>query len=325
MLPSTINIMHQRSWIFLLLLLWTLPTWAEQVGPVQHPLLRRITVFPLQADRSLNDAAEEAWWQVREALTENRRFLVASKNFMVQKDVYQSRGELSPADAIILGKLLDAHALVVTYLQSKTLYMKIYEGDYGRLLWQYEFQLQPSIPLARQIPGAARKLIMDFVASIPYQGFVVVDNLIGKPVYSEKDKYLVKVDIGENAAIEVGDQVQLVRVLSDNLRPLFLDGATTEVFAEGRVVSEARGILNVEILRVTKLAEIKEATLVRLPRELKRLRESYAIRPAAASGVDPQLLAPGMTSVDKEIAEKKPLVASVTFIVNLAAWLILAF
>lgn len=308
-----------------MLFLFAAQSFAQSPGPVQHPLLRRVTVFPVQTDRTLNEAAEEAWWQVREALTENRRFLVASKNFMVQKDVYQSRGELSPADAIILGKLLDAHALVVTYLKAKTLHMKIYEGDYGRLLWQYEFQLQPSIPLARQLPGAARKLILDFVASIPYQGFVVVDNLIGKPVYTEKDKYLVKVEVGDNSSVEVGDQVQLVRVLSDNLRPLFVDGATTEVFAEGRVINESRGVLTVEILRVTKIAEIKEASLVRLPRELKRLRESYAIRPAAVSGVDPELLAPGMTSVDKEIAEKKPLVASITFIVNLAAWLILAF
>ncbi|MCB0363819.1 MAG: hypothetical protein H6624_15965 [Bdellovibrionaceae bacterium] len=300
-------------------------SWAENSGPVEHPLLRRITVFPLQADNSLTKATEEAWWQVRESLTENRRFLVASKNFLIQKDVYQPRGELSPADAIILGKLLDAHALVVTYLKAKTLYMKVYEGDYGRLLWHHEFRLQPSIPVARQIPGAAKKLILDFIASIPYQGFVVVDSLIGKPVYSEKDKYLVKIDVGENSLIETGDQVQLVRVFSDNLRPLFIDGATSEIFAEGRVVAANRNVVTVEVLRATKLAEIKEMSLVRLPRELKRLRQSYALRQSTRTGFDPEIMAPGMTSVDKEIAEKKPLVTSISFIVNLAAWLILAF
>ncbi|MCB0386940.1 MAG: hypothetical protein KDD43_16215, partial [Bdellovibrionales bacterium] len=60
-------------------------SFAEDSGPVEHPLLRRITVFPVQADNSLIKATEEAWWLVREALTENRRFLVASKNFLIQK------------------------------------------------------------------------------------------------------------------------------------------------------------------------------------------------------------------------------------------------
>ena len=310
---------------FFILFLSFIPAWGQGSGPVEHPLLRRITVFPLQADNSLSKPAEEAWWQVRESLTENKRFLVASKNFLVQKDVYQARGELTPADAIILGKLLDSHALVVTYLKAKTLYMKIYEGDYGRLLWHHEFRLQPSIPVARQIPGAAKKLIMDFIASIPYQGFVVVDSLIGKAIYPEGSKYLARVDVGENSAVEVGDQVQFVRVFSDNLRPLFIDGATSEIFAEGRVVSVNRGALTVEVLRATKLADVKEMSLVRLPRELKRLRQSYALRSSLKTGLGPEILAPGMTSVDKEIAEKKPLVTSIAFIVNLAAWLVLAF
>jgi len=322
---GTIVLMGRSLIILIAMSFISFSAFSEDIGPIQHSLLRRITVFPIQVDRSFSKPAEEAWWQIREYLTENRRFLVASKNFLIQKDVFQAREELSPADAIILGKLLDAQGLVVTYLKGKTLYMKVYEGDYGRLLWHHELKLEPSVPIARQILIASKKLIMDFIASIPYQGFVVVDHLIGKAVYSEGNKHLTKVNMGDKSSVEVGDQVQFVRVVSNNLRPLFIDGAVSEVFAEGRVVTLGRSTAIVEILRAINLKDVKELSLVRFPREFKRLQENYALRSGLSASSVSNVLTSQMTLVDKEIAEKKPLVTSLAFIINLAVWLVLAF
>jgi len=311
--------------ILTLVILHSPSAFGEDTGPTQHPLLRRIAVFPLQVEGALSEPAEKAWWKVREFLTKNHRFLVASKNFLIQKGTFRALGELSPADAIILGKLLDAHALVVTYLRDKTLYMKVYEGDYGRLLWHHKLQLEPSVPVAKQILSAAKQLIMDFIVSIPYQGFVVVDSLIGKPVYSEGGKHFTKVDVGVDSSVEVGDQVQFIRVFSDNLKPLFIEGARSEVFAKGRVVTLNRSIVTVEILQVVNLDDVKKLSLVRFPREFKRLRKSYALRTNLQADLGPELLANWTTLADKEVLEKKPLVTSLSFLVNLAIWLVLAF
>ncbi|MBK8201587.1 MAG: hypothetical protein IPK68_04470 [Bdellovibrionales bacterium] len=299
---------------------------TSSLDAIDHKVIRRITVFPIKTESLLTEAAEEAWWKMREALTENKRFLVASKNYLVQKDVFQSRGELSPADAIILGRLLDADALVVTYLKDKILHMRIYEGQYGRSLWHKEFQLHASIPVAKQIVSSTKKLVLDFIASVPYQGFVITDGLIGKSVFSEGEKNLVKINIGENAAVEIGDQVQMVRIKSDSLRPLFLDGAISEIFAEGRVVSISREIIVVEVLRATNIDEIRELSLVRLPTESKRLRDIYGLNQNGERGVPyPEMLVPGISDLNPDEAEKKPLLMAVSFVLNLAAFLILAF
>jgi hypothetical protein len=43
------------------------------------------------------------------------------------------------------------------------------------------------------------------------------------------------------------------------------------------------------------------------------------------SKIDPEFFSPGMTSAKQKVEEQKPLVASLMFIVNLAAFLLLAF
>lgn len=298
-----------------------LSAWAEN----DHTMIRRITVFPIKVAPELQSVADEAWWDLREVVTKDKRFLVASKNFLMQKDVYQSRSVLSPADAIILGKLLDANALVSTYLEDRTLNMRVYEGEYGRLLWEHAFVLQPSLPIAEQLQPAVVKLAQDFIASIPYHGFVVVDPLQGRPVYQEGRRLMVRAEVGTMAEVDLGDAVQLVRVYSDSLKPMFTHGASIEVFAEGRIVEHDRDSVTIELDRLNRGAVIQEGTMVRLPRELKRLEQLYSLKDNLKSKIDPQFFSPGMTSAKQVESETKPLVASLLFICNVVAFLLLAF
>lgn len=290
----------------------------------EHQLVRKVAVFPVSAPKTLSTAAEEAWWQVREALTESKRFLVASKSFMLQKDVYQARGELTPADAIILGKLLDADSLVVTFVQDRSLHMKVYEGQFGRVLWQHEFQLQPSLPVSSQLAMASKKLIQDFISSIPYQGYVVVDSLKSGVVFEENGKKYFQADIGLESGLEVGDEIQLIRIYSDSLRPLFTSPLAPEVYAEGKIVKKDREIVTVQLNRVTDLSEIQEGALVRAPKEIKRLKELYSLQQGSLK-VGPELVAPDLAELRGEEDENKPLAASLAFIANLAVYLLLAF
>lgn len=298
---------------------------GHAASETEHTLIRRLSVFPVKAGQDLAPIAEEAWWDLREVLTRDHRFLVASKNFLMQKDVFQARSELSPADAIILGKLLDANGLVTTYLEDRTLHMRVYEGEYGRPLWQQEVVLQPSLPVAEQLKPAAVKLAQNFIASIPYHGFVTVDPLKGRPVYTEGRRLLVKAEIGTGAEVDVGDTIQLVRIYSDHLKPLFTHGASVEVFAEGRVLEKAGESVVIELDRVNRANIIQEGTLVRVPKELKRLQQLYSLQDSLRSKIDPEFFSPGMTSAKQEQAETKPLVTSLMFVANLAAFLLLAF
>ena len=249
-----------RVFVLLLLNLVGHGAWAQ----AEHSLVRRLTVFPIKAGQDLNSIAEDVWWELREVLTRDHRFLVASKNFLMQKDVYQARSVLSPADAIILGKLLDANALVTTFLEERTLRMHVYEGEYGRPLWEQQVVLQPSLPVAEQLKLAVLKLAQNFIASVPYHGFVVIDPLRGRPVYQEGRRLLVKAEIGTGTEVDVGDAVQLVRVFSDHIKPLFTHGASVEVFAEGRVVEQSGDSIVVELDRLNRANVIQEGSLVRV-------------------------------------------------------------
>lgn len=304
-----------------MILLGPVLAWAQ----TEHTLVRRVSVFPIKAGETLSTAAEDAWWELREALTRDKRFLVASKNFLMQKDVFQARATLGPADAIILGKLLDANALVTTYLEDRVLKMQVYEGEYGRPLWEQQLMLQPSLPVAEQLKPAVVKLAQNFIASVPYHGFVVIDPLRGRPVYQEGRRLLIKAEIGAGTETDVGDQVQLVRIYSDHIKPLFTHGASVEVFAEGRIVEKSGETIVVELDRLNRANVIQEGTLIRVPKELKRLQQLYALQDSLKNKIDPEFFSPGMTTAKQEEAEKKPLVASLVFVANLAAFLLLAF
>ncbi|MGE4131220.1 MAG: hypothetical protein AB7F86_06250 [Bdellovibrionales bacterium] len=306
------------AWIALL---GSSTVWAQ----TEHTLLRRLVVFPIKVPQEMAAVAEDTWWEMREVLTRDKRFLVASKNFLMQKDVYQARSVLQPADAIILGRLLDANALVTAWIDDRTVNMRVYEGEYGRPLWEYQLVLQPSLPPSEQLKPTILKLMQNFVASIPYHGFVIVDPLKGKPVYQEGRRLLVKAEIGANSESDVGDPVQLIRVYSDNLKPLFTHGASVEVFAEGRVVEKVGQNIVIELDRLNRQNVIGEGTLVRIPKELKRLQQTYALQDTLKARIDPEFFSPGMTAAKQEESETKPLVASLVFVANLAAFLLLAF
>lgn len=303
---------------------------------VEHQLVRRLVVFPFQVGsenqvaqqglqkQSLQTIADESWWQVRETLTNSRRFLVASKQFLIKSDVFLPRGELQPADALILGKLLDAHSLITAQLKNRTISMQAYDSGTGLVLWRKEIVMHPSLRIADQLSESAKKLVNDFIASFPYQGFTHVDPLIGQPVYEEANVQLVQVDVGSNHKVTAGDMVQWVRINATNALPLFQGGAKIRVFAEGRVTRIEQGMATVELLRATKVSEIKEFSLVRIPREVERLQSELAIRDAIRGNLSPELVAPEANPMEQVTKERRPLVSTISWLTSLAAILLLA-
>lgn len=292
----------------------------------EQGVIRRVVVFPIKTDQAYGDSLDEAWFRMREVLVGNQRFLVASKQFMVQKDVFQPRGTLSPADAIILGKLLDGHAIITTFIEGRDVHMSVYDGEDGATIWENHESMHPSRPVQDQIAPTCQKLMRDFIASVPYQGFVVRDTLEKGLVFRKDDRQMVKVDVGVAAKIAVGDPVQFVHLNRTSLKPLFLGGGQVSVFAEGVVSAIDKNILSVEVTRVSKREKLQEYDLVALPKENQRLRDEAGLFAKESASLNPYLVSKDMQVIENESKKQpaKPYLTAVGFLTSITAFLLLA-
>lgn len=292
---------------------------------IRQDVLRRIAVFPVAIDEQYDDVGDDAWWKIREELTAKQRFLVASKNLMIKKDVFQARKELTPSDAIILSQLLDAQAVVTIFQNDSQIQMNFYDGKTGLPLYLKSIRIHPSLPLKVQLVQLASQLVKDFIAAIPYQGFVITDPLVGTAHFKKNGKTYAKVDFGLDSRVEVGDRAQFFDFYGTQFKPFFEDGGQIEVFAEGVVVQVEKEFSVVEISRMTSLADFKEGSLVRVPKEMQRLRDSYAIKDQLQAKVKPGESMANMRLAQEKEEEKKPLILSLAFLVNIAALVFLGF
>jgi hypothetical protein len=314
-------------WI-LLVLLFGFGAFAQDEPPSTKPdvppgYLKRIVVFPMESSKPYSKVAEDAWWKLREQLTDTKRFWVATKRFLVQKDVYQPRSKLTPPDAILLGQLLDCDGLMVTSLKGRELISNVYSRYDGSIIWTSQVQLHPSIPIEEQLADVAVKQVRDFIATIPYHGFEIVDPIINKPVFEEGDVKLAKVDVGGNSRAVEGDTVQWVTIEKTTSSPLLQGGSHLDVVAEGQVVKNENGILLVEVKRARDISLLKQNTLVRLPKETEYLNANYAMQSNRA--LSPEVRFTPLPPTHPESEETKPLVAAIAGIANAALFLLLAF
>jgi hypothetical protein len=288
----------------------------------EHTLIRRVAVFPIAENNS--QMSEDAWWQIRDLLTKDQKFLVASRRLMINRGVFQGRKSLKPADAIILAKILDAQALVSTWVADRTMKMRVYDGENGFLFWEGEVEFHPAIPINDQLIKVSLRLMNDFLMAIPYQGFQVTDEVIGKTLYERDSKRFAQVFTGPNSRLKVGDSVQWLTVTGD-ISQAFLNGAPRiTIIAEGVVVSLKNDRAEVEVLKMRDPADLKENALVRFPKELARLQEMYAKEDKTAS-LSSEYLSSEIRNSSEFNKETNPTVTALAFIANIAGLILLAF
>jgi hypothetical protein len=296
------------------------PSGTEASEPTGY--IRRVTVFPLKGISATQ--SEALWWKVRERLAEDQRFLIATRNFMSQKNVFQSRGVLSPADVILLSKLLDSHALITAELvdqKIKIVRLRAYAGVDGLLLWELSSQLDPARSVENQIEPVILKVVDQMVKDIRYDGSMIVDPIIGTPIYQEGDIHLAKVDIGTKIVVHIGEKVQWIQLDRKTIEPLFQGGATESILAEGEVYDVNREIITARILRKKADAILKEKSLVRI---LKATDQSFALEDSSKNIT----IEPGWISgeaKERTSAESKPLVTALSILTGIVAFLLLAF
>lgn len=306
-------------WAFgILLLLSAFSARAE----IQHQLLRRIAVFPIAAEQGIGNS-EEAWWQMREQLTKDQRFLVASRRFMINRGVFQPRKDFKASDAIILGKILDAQALVISSIEERTFRIKIYDGDNGYLLWQSSLEFHPAQSMSDQIVTAAQKLMQDFVIDLPYQGFVVVDPIKGNALFEEGGKKHAWVYEGNTKVLDVGDPIEVIEFSGETSKPYFKNGRAI-VVGQGSILEVQNDRVLVVIDQVRNLIDVHENALVRFPKESKRLTEMYT-HGVKDTGLTSEYLTSEMRPAEQIEKRHNSSATSLAFILNLAAMILLAF
>lgn len=319
------SLLNRMSWAPVITILFSIICSVPASAQYKHERLRRITVFPVKVDVEIDRVAEEAWWDMRERLSSSKKFLIASKNFMQAKDVFQPRGELSPADVVVLGRLLDADALISTFVVGRRASLRAFETKNGLTLWKGDIDLHPALPVSQQLPDAVKKLSQDFISSIPYQGAVIVDSLIGRPSYQDGERLFFKADVGAGTQISVGDTVQLIRVTADKLLPVFQQGSTIEVYVEGQVTKVDRQIITVQVTRRQDNADVVADALVRVPDELRRMREMYGMSESSDKNLGVEALVYETQPLTTKQKETKPLVTALSWISNLVVVFLVAF
>jgi len=315
-----VKIKEMRFFLFFLSLALIFP--AISKADLEHSLFRRVVVFPIGDANVSNN--EEAWWQMRELLTKDQKFFVASRRFMVNRGVFQPRKTLKPADAIILAKILDAQALVTIYLVDRTLNMRVYEGENGYLLWEGNAEFHPALPINDQLIRMSTQLMNAFVLSIPYQGFQIVDDIIGRAVYEENGKRFAQAFIGANSKIEVGDTAQWVEVRGNAGEAFFSSTTKVTVIAEGKVkeIKGERAIIEIE--KLTDPSDLKENSLIRFPKELNRLKDLYSDNDKV-SNLAPEYLSSELKSSEEFSKDHNTTSTFLVWLSGLAGFLLLAF
>jgi hypothetical protein len=259
-------------------------------------LMRRWVVFPFDADTpALKNAAENAWWKSRERLTNGKKYLVASRQFLIQKDVFQPRKELAPDDVKLLAHLLDADVIVTGWSENREFQLNIYLGQNGRLFWTKKLGFHPSLKATDQLELIADKLSQEFISNMPYQGFVITDPLIGKTVYEEESKKYVIVDVGSTDDLQEGMEVQWIQVVLPE-KPDFKEGvplynqSKIQVIGDGKVSKIKRGVFIAELDRAKSAELITERTMVVIPKIANKIGEAYLTKDIVKEKNSPEVL-----------------------------------
>lgn len=295
---------------------------AAEVATKDH-LVRRISIFPFSSPSSLSQQAENAWWDVRGELTKNRRFLVASRHFLEKKEVFQKREQLEPADVLVLSKLLEAHALVTCYMTTDRIYLSVYNGQSGWLLWESSLPFDKDLPLKEQVKDLALRLTRSFVASVPYQGFVVNNGNTGKVILFEGDIKTLSIHVGVNTRIQPGDEVQFLRLQRRGMEELFKNSGEREIYGRGRVIKVEGELVTAELLYLEEGANLQEYSLARFPQEARRLARSAGVLKDPSLQLAKQIQ--GQKNQEKEKSKGGALITALAFVGNALLFFLLAF
>lgn len=219
--------------VFVLMVALAETAWSEYL----LTSLKRTVVFPAQGlDENLVD---DTWWQIREQLAADTRLTIASRRLMINRQVLSPRAELKPSDSVILGRILEADALIVTFIRDNSAHFIAYRAEDGITLYKDKIDLNPSTPVAEQALMAFQTLTGRYLRSIPYSGYQVPSPTTGNIIENYGADRVAYVELGKFSA-NVDEKVVWTR--ASNIRSPILQGDLKyQVIATGVVQQVLRG------------------------------------------------------------------------------------
>lgn len=300
-------------------ILTALPAWGE----VPLKAYRKIAVFPIAVPFEQANA-EEAWWQAREFLVQDQKFLVASRRLMMNRGVFQPRKELKPADSIILGKILDAEVVISLFVEDRKMFFRAYECESGFRLWASELEMHPALPIQDQLVSVTQRMTKEFLASLPFHAWAIPAEEDGPVVFQRgSDKYST-VFVGRQTQLELGDAVQWIEVFGDPSYPL-LQGPRVLIVAEGEIVNKGADRVDVKMLRMNSMDSVRQGTLVRFPKEITRINDERAQTGDRISNLSHEYLSSEMKDARTVDQKQTPTSTALAFVASIAAMILLAF
>jgi hypothetical protein len=240
---------------------------------------------------------------------------------MINRGAFQPRKNLKPADAIILGKILDAEALVTMQIENRLLIFKVYETESGQLYFETKFEFHPAISVSEQLPKAAAAVSESFLRSQPFHGFLFQDSAHSKIVYEIKDKKMVSVFKG-SFSVEVGDEVQFIKSYAGNDSVMISTETKIEILAVGKVLALQDDKAQVELIKMTEESDIKDLGLVRFP---KLVSSSSFEGGNEGVNLTTEYLTTELKNVKEHSKAHGPTPSSLAWIFNIVAVVLLAF
>ncbi|MAF92993.1 MAG: hypothetical protein VX583_04605 [Bdellovibrionota bacterium] len=182
---------------------------ADQIQWLSVP--NKLAVFPVLAEGLEPGLKANVWWEFRKTITEDGRFLVASKQFLQMKDTYQARSNLSVKESIFLGEHLQADILISLSLEEKFLVLRSYSAEDGYSLIELREKYLNNLPKEKQLIGLANKLAKNWLKKLIFHG-------IGSP---STEAGLYSFRISKHLSQDLLDEAKLIRIRRTNTGELF--------------------------------------------------------------------------------------------------------
>lgn len=275
---------------------------TKEVKGEHLKVLKNWVVFPFAGNSDNNVARNQAWWKAREMLTKEKKYLVASKQFLIKKDVFQPRKTLTPRGVKLLGNMLNADVLITAYIDGRRFNFEVYLVQNQKLFWRKSIQMSGSARITQQLTQVTQRVVQEMLAVIPYQAYTIEDPIIGKTVYEEAGQKLALVDVGLNQEMKVGTNVQWINVIVPPSGKL--SQCKIAIVGEGSVSRVRKGVVVATLDRVTDLSAITPKTLVRIPKQAAKLVEAYTSQ-AGSAPLQPDIIPTIINPVSPESDEAK--------------------
>ena len=289
-----------KHWIYIgLILSFCLSAYPNET---QLKAFRRVAVFPV-ASEDLDDKLKSGlWWSFREHLSSHLQFVVASKQFLEAKEVYQERSEIQTADVILLSKHLEADVLMTLSYSDRTLHLRTYNALDGLALKNFSEKLQSNFSAEKQINSLASKLFDKWLASLPYQG-----------VITEKTTDTVKVNIGKAYEPSLLQEAHIIQVKRKSLGELN-DNYYSQKLRRLEFVEINQNIVTYRLLPAENALARKDSELVRIPELENSLRKKQF---GSATNLNTNQLLPELKASGKKEEENQGISTKVFALINL--------